>query len=265
VQYAVGSIDPHFGITEEEVKSALSDAESLWEDATGKNLFTFSERAALKVNFIYDERQQETETQHSLTEVLDRKATMSESIKKDYEKLLASYEALKSDYTSKVAAYEKRLAIHNKEVEAWNKKGGAPEAVYASLQKTSASLNDESASLNALAKKLNSLAAQINQVGQKGNAAVEDYNKSVNDFNDRYSDDREFTQGDYTGDAIHIYQYDDGDELRRVLAHEFGHALSLAHVDDEEAIMHFVMEGDRTGLVLRYDDLAEYHRTCGTR
>ncbi|MFM2374339.1 MAG: hypothetical protein RLZZ234_334 [Candidatus Parcubacteria bacterium] len=265
IRYDVGAIDPHFDLTEDEVKSALSDAESLWEDATGKNLFTFAEGAPLVVNFIYDERQKETETQHKLTEVLDRKASMSASIKSDYEKLLSSYESLKADYTAKVTAYEKRLAAHNKAVEEWNTKGGAPEGVYAALQKTSASLSAESTSLNALAKSLNGLAGKINQVGEKGNAAVEDYNESVADFNDRYDDGREFTQGDYTGDAIHIYQYDDATELRRVLAHELGHALSLSHVADTEAIMHSVMEGDREGLALRYDDLAEYQRTCGTK
>jgi hypothetical protein len=265
VRYDIGSIDPHFAISTDEIKRALSDAESLWEDATGKNLFTFTEGAALKVNFIYDERQRETETQHKLTEVLDKKASMSESIKNSYEKLIASYEELKTQYEAKVAAYEKRLAAHNKTVEEWNRKGGAPEAVHATLQKTGSSLNTESVSLNALAKNLNALAEQINAVGTKGNAAVEDYNESVASFNERYDDDREFTQGDYTGDAIHVYQYDDATELRRVLAHEFGHALSLEHVADDVAIMHSVMEGESKALTLRFDDLAEYQRVCGTR
>jgi myosin heavy subunit len=265
VNYDIGTIDSRFKLTEEEVRAALADAESLWEDATGKNLFTYTKGASLKVNFVYDERQQNTEEQHALIDVLDRKAEMSHSIRANYETLLDSYEDLKEDYQEKVTAYEKRLARHNSEVQKWNEKGGAPEDTYEDLNNTSASLNKESSSLNAQAKQLNDLAAQINQLGEKGNNAVEDYNESVERFNDRYEREDEFTQGDYTGSAIQIYQYDDATELRRVLAHEFGHALSLEHVPDVQAIMHSVMEGEYNALALSPDDLAEYQAVCGTR
>lgn len=265
VNYDIGTIDPRFNISEEEVRAALADAESLWEDATGKNLFTYEKGASFTVNFVYDERQQNTEVQHAIVDVLDRKAEMSHSIRANYETLLESYEDLKIEYQEKVVTYEKRLARHNAEVKMWNEKGGAPEDTYADLNKTSVALNKDSAALNAQSKELNALAAQINQLGEKGNDVVEDYNKSVENFNDRYEQEDEFTQGDYTGNAIQIYQYDDRTELRRVLAHEFGHALSLDHVADVQAIMHSVMEGEYDSLTLQPDDLAEYQLVCGTR
>jgi hypothetical protein len=265
VHYDIGLIDERFALSGEEARAALADAESLWEDATGKNLFTYSQGAAFKVNFIYDERQQNTEEQNVLVKVLDRKAEMSESIREQYETLIASYDTLKAKYQKNVATYERRLAAHNAEVEMWNKKGGAPQEVYESLRRTSNALNAESASLNTYAQQLNTLATRINQVGEKGNAAVEEYNQSVAQFNDRYDTEDEFTQGDYTGNAIHIYQYDDQRELRRVLAHEMGHALSLEHVTDDLAIMHHVFDGTHGEMVLRYDDIREYQRVCGTR
>lgn len=265
VNYDIGTIDSRFKINEDEVRAALADAESLWEDATGKNLFTYTKGASLKVNFVYDERQENTEKQHELIDVLDRKAEMSHSIRVDYETLLYSYGDLKEEYQKKVAAYEKRLARHNAEVQKWNEKGGAPEDTYEDLNATSKELNTESAALNAQARQLNALATQINQVGEKGNDAVADYNQSVERFNDSYKQEDEFTQGDYTGDSIQIYQYDDATELRRVLAHEFGHALSLGHVPDTQAIMYSVMEGTYDALALRPDDLTEYQKVCGTR
>jgi hypothetical protein len=265
VKYSIGTIDPRFKISEEEVRAALADAESLWEDATGKNLFTYDENAPFAIDFVYDERQQNTEEQHALIEVLDRKASMSESIRANYEKLLSAYNQLKTQYEGKVASYEKRLAAHNAEVEKWNANGGAPEATFRALNVASNALNVESASLNEQAQKLNALATQINQLSDKGNAIVEEYNKSVATFNKTYEHGDEFTQGDYTLDGIRIYQYDDATELRRILAHELGHALSLDHVDDEQAVMHEIMEGQHVGLALRYGDIAEYHRVCGTR
>lgn len=263
--YDIGTVDERFDIETDTIKSALTDAESLWEDATGKNLFTYKKDASLKVNFVYDERQRTTNEQHSLTEVLDAKAEMSETIKSDYNALISSYETLKNTYEANVASYEKKLAAHNADVERWNKKGGAPADVYEDLKATGSKLNTESAKLNSLAEDLNDLAGKINQVGERGNQAVLEYNKDVETFNSKFHKEAEFTQGDYQGDSINVYQYDDQNELRRVLAHEFGHALSLEHIAREDAIMHNVMEGKHEGYSLTTEDIAEYQRVCGTR
>lgn len=265
IEYDIGTVDARFKIKNDSIKSALADAESLWEAATGKNLFTYTKGADFKVNFVYDERQRATHEQHTLTEVLDEKADVSESLKSDYDALTASYENLQKTYEANVASYEKKLATHNTAVEQWNKKGGAPKDVFEGLKSTGNALNAESTKLNALADSLNVLARKINQVGERGNQAVEDYNQDVAVFNTKYNKETEFTQGDYQGSSMNVYQYDDQSELRRVLAHEFGHALSLDHVADKSAIMHNVMEGEHEGLMLRYEDIAEYHRVCGSR
>ncbi len=264
--YSIGVIDPQFGISKDEVRTALSDAESLWEDATGKNLFTYTEEGGdLLVSFTYDERQETTEAKHELEQTLDQKAEVSESIKADYEKLVASYETLKADYKADVASYEKRLADHNAEVARWNEKGGAPDEVYQKLTATAEALNSESTRLNATAKKLNTLVAQINDIGSKQNRVVRDYNDDVARYNDAFSDAREFTQGDYQAKRITIYQYDNGTELRRVLAHELGHALGLDHVEDDQAVMYFLMEGQPQTLALTTADIAAYTDMCGVK
>lgn len=263
--YDIGTVDPRFNIKADAVKSALADAESVWEDATGKNLFTYKKGAALKVDFIYDERQRSSNEQRTLVATLDEKAGMSASIKKQYDTLSATYKSLKTSYETNLAAYDKKLAAHNALVESWNQKGGAPRTVFAQLQKTSVALNAESGSLNALAKNLNNVAAKINDVGDSGNKAVTEYNKNVAAFNAKYSKSSEFTEGDYQRNVIHIYQYDSLNELRRVLAHELGHALSLDHVDDIGAIMHAVLASANTAPIATDADLAEYRRVCGTR
>ena len=190
IAYDIGTIDSRFNTKSDTVKSALADAESLWEDATGKNLFTYTKGASFKINFVYDERQRATNEQHVLTEVLDKKAEMSESLKSDYDTLTSSYEKLKKTYETNVATYEKKLAAHNAEVEKWNKKGGAPADVFAQLKATGQTLSSESTKLNVLTQNLNELARKINQVGEQGNKAVQDYNKDVATFNTRYSIDR---------------------------------------------------------------------------
>jgi myosin heavy subunit len=263
--YDIRTVDAHFGITEAEVQNAIAEAESLWEDATGKNLFTYKKGASLTVSFVYDERQAETEKQHTLVSVLDRKAEVSESVRADYEKLIESYADLKTSYETKARAYDTRLRSYNTDVATWNEKGGAPSDVYRTLEDRKRSLDTESKRLRTDVETLNGLGTQINSLGEKGNALVRDYNKSVEVFNNRYSTEREFTQGDYRDGTITIYQYDDRNELVRVLAHELGHALSLDHVEDTNAIMHDVMAGEKSVPVLQKDDIKEFERVCGVR
>lgn len=262
VEYRIGTIDSEFGISYDEVRDAVSDAEKLWEDATGENLFVFSEGADLTVNFLFDSRQEFSNEEHRLREVLETKENLSDVIQEQYNTLITRYENLKSRYDSKLATYEQDLEAHNSEVEHWNSEGGAPSEVFEKLNENQHELNHESRELAVLARQVNGLVQEINTLGAKGNEVVEDYNEDVETYNERFNHAHEFTQGDYQGDSINIYQFDDGTELRIVLAHELGHALSLDHVDDEQSIMYYLMEGQLEELALSAFDLAEYKRVC---
>lgn len=263
VLYDIGDIDPRFNISKDEVRDALSTAESLWEDATGKNLFTYTPGTPFKVNFVYDERQDVTDESHEAQTVLDSKQNISEEIYTKYARMQEEYEDLKASYEARVARYEENLAAYNAEVSEWNSKGGAPEDAYRDLASRERALESESKELNERAQKLNDFTEALNELSFKGNQVVEDYNKDVAWYNTMFATEREFTQGEYHGDAISIYQFDDMTELKKVLAHELGHALSLDHVEGAASIMHDVMEGAFSGFALSSFDIAEYNRVCG--
>ena len=53
ITYRIGSVDAEFGLSYDEVRTAVTEAESLWEDATGKNLFTYDEKGEVVINFIF--------------------------------------------------------------------------------------------------------------------------------------------------------------------------------------------------------------------
>lgn len=265
IAYRIGSIDEQFDITYDEVRAAVTDAESLWEDATGRNLFTFDEGAKLSINFVFDERQQYTSAEQTLREELDDKRDLSKGVREQYDALVTEYDELLIRYEDQKETYEQKLDEYNAEVAKWNDEGGAPEEVYDTLTDRQNELKEEQRSLNRISFNLNTLADEINDISKEGNTIVTTYNSIVERYNNDFSEEHEFIQGDFRGDQINIYQYIDGEELRLVLAHELGHALSLGHVEDEKAIMHFFMGAQDIDDGLMNDDLMEFDQICGDR
>ena len=82
-------------------------------------------------------------------------------------------------------------------------------------------------------------------------------------FNNQFGGTREFTQGDYQGDHINVYQFRDRAELILVLAHELGHALQLDHVENPASIMYYLMGEQPPESRLSAEDLEAFAQTCG--
>lgn len=265
IAYAIGDIDERFGISAEEARAVISEAESIWEDRTGRNLFTYDADAEFAINFIFDDRQETTLEEHQLREVLDQTEGISSAMREEYEVLLNRYETLKDTYENRLRTYENRLATHNGEVAHWNAQGGAPTDIYERLNEEQRTLSAESAELSSIAAKLNQLVDAINELGDKSNRTIRDYNNRVADYNDRFREEREFTQGDYQDGRINIYQFKDLTELRLVLVHELGHALSLDHVENPQSAMYYLMQDQSPDLTLSDEDLLEFRRVCGVQ
>lgn len=264
--YSIGEVDESFGLTFDDLRLALSDAENVWEDAVGQNLFIYDEDAKFTVNLIYDERQATTDAEGDFKDRLDQTESVTGAISERYERLVASYNDLQIDYSSKVEVYEKNLATYNAEVLEYNKKGGVTQAMYDALEVRKNNLDAEQASLNALSEDLNELVREINEVGERGNSIVETYNRGVQEYNNTFGESHEFTQGTYRSDGrIDVYSFVDTAELRLVLAHELGHALSLDHVANEKSIMYFLMGEQSPELELTQEDIDEFVRVCSTR
>ncbi len=265
VRYSIGAIDERFNVTREEVHDALAAAEALWENASTQELFVYDEHSPFTVSLVYDERQGTTDEGEVARITLEDKQHMSESLRAEYEEKVAQYEREKQSYERDVAAYDARLRAHNAEVASWNEKGGAPEGVYAKLAKEQTDLAREADALSEVSRELNRRVTEINALGERGNQAVAQYNKDVAWYNQLFGTEREFTQGEYTGSGIVIYQFANDAELRRVLAHEMGHALSLDHVDGEKSVMHYLLEGKNADFALSSYDRAELGRVCEVR
>jgi len=256
-------VDENFGLSEEEAQAVISEAESLWEDATGLNLFTQASDSPFAINFVFDERQQFTNAEEALSHQLEEAREVNKEIEQQYAKLVGEYNDLNQNYETRKASYERSLNNYNQEVENWNQAGGAPQAVYDDLNEQKQALDREREGLNDLRNELQALVDQINELTETANEIVTKYNEGVATYNDAFSEATEFTQGDYQGDKINIYQFKNRDELVLVLAHEFGHALGINHVENSQSIMYKQMGEQSVRVGLTAEDLADFRLVCG--
>ncbi len=264
IHYRLGDIDERFNLSPETAKSAASAAEKLWEDAIGKDLFDYDETSSFAINFIYDERQQRSQTEEEWHISLDKEESDNQILIDKIKQLGKDYEAAQVNYNNQRADYESRLNAYNAKVEKYNAQGGAPQDIYAELQQEAKALAVELNKLSKFEISLNQQATEINQLGEEGNKKIAAYNAEVQEYNEMFGNLETFTQGDFERKRINVYKFSTEEELTAVLAHEFGHALGIGHVESEGSIMYYLMT-ERDTSVLSSADKEGYYGVCGTK
>jgi len=270
LKYSIGRFDNNFGISEEQFKKYVASAELPWENiltkekSQGMNLFKYDPEAKFTVNLIYDKRQRETLEKQKTESGLEAAENFFKSLDAKFNLAKSGYDSNVSNYDSAKAAFDLRAANYEVEVNYWNSKKGVPKAKYNELEAERAALNNKAASLNAEAGELKNLASNLDQAVKERNGAVLDYNRTVERYNQKYGGHLEFDQAEYNGKEINIYQFTDSKSLIMALSHEFGHALSLDHVENSKSIMYYLRDSQNLPATPTpsTEDLAELKRVC---
>ena len=248
ITYQIDKFDQHFGISQKVFLTSVAEAEKIWEKASGLNLFEYTPSGTLKINLIYDNRQDATIKLRQLGMVVkDDKATY-DKLNINFRTLEKSYQIDKINLDNQVVELDRRFDAYNKEVKNLNSRGGYTPAEIEYLKTFKAELDQMVAKLDSQQNIFNNKIDELNALAETLNRLAKTLNLSVDRYNTvSASRGSEFEEGTYissaNGQQIDIYQFDNTIKLVRVLAHELGHALGLDHVSSTVAMMYYLNNG----------------------
>ncbi len=263
VTYSIGEIDSRFNINELETLKIISDAEKIWEKPMGLNLFEYDKNSSLKINFTYDKRQENFNNSQEIEKQLNENDILINTKNKKYNDLLQEYNEKKVLYNIQLNHYNNVGDEYEKKVLYWNNLGGAPENIYNELEIEFSNLNKLFENLKLQEEELLKFSTELNIVLEKNNSLIFQHNKKVNNFNKEFGEAKEFNQGNYTGSAINVFHFRELNDLKILLAHEFGHSLGLGHVETPKSLMYYLLnEQDIENFNLTEEDKDALVKEC---
>lgn len=265
ISYTIKTVDSEFGFSRNSIRSAVAAAAKIWEFGTGRRRFYESEKGDLTIHVRYTERQDivqaikileaEGKLVHEFVDAFNARQT---GLNKDIEQ-----------FNKRSEAYEKEVSKHNAEIQDYNNRGRFSPTYMQHLKRQGLLLRQRAQSLDYERTQLDKRIAQAEGDRRTTNQQVTDFHTDKVQLDAILARMPDYERlGEYRQDqdarSITIYVIRNKKQLTLLLAHEFGHALGIGHVDDPAALMYSRETMDNTHLrVLHSADLQAFRRLCG--
>ncbi len=230
-------------MSESQFLSYVDEAAQIWNSEYPSTLFEYDPQGDIEINLVYDQRQ-------FLNSQINELDTQVKSEQGELDTKIA-------DYNRRAQEFQIIVKKLNEDIQYWNERGGAPPDEYESLIQRQKSVQSE-------AESLKSEAASLNQSTDIYNQQVGELNQTIRNFNEELKYKPEQGEYVYSGgkETINIYFDTSREELVHTLAHEFGHAIGIPHMENESAIM---FSKTTTVTVLSADDRIALETACAEK
>ncbi|REL38907.1 hypothetical protein DYD21_02845 [Rhodohalobacter sp. SW132] len=271
MSFSLGTVDTQFAIDPGEVKSAATEAASLW-NSTGKSFLEPAgpgdEDADIIIRFVYDERQERTDAELRFRERIRSGQAQIDRMQAQHEQQRELFDARSAEYLNLTGRTTDELSSLNEWVRDKNEAGGFTEEEYEQFTQRKSDVERlQERGMNERAW-LDEKADRINREMDDINDKVNENNRLIEQYNSEYAGDLRFTKATFQkigrGGVITVSQFMNKRELRLILAHELGHALGIGHLSNPESVMHNRM-GEQEyypAVMLTDEDISAVQNLC---